>query len=50
LIPKERSLYLPFSQRVVPMIDFDAREVFALLLNCPLLNRDKNYLFDSLLG
>jgi hypothetical protein len=47
LIPKEKSLYLPYSRRVVPMIYFDAREVFASLLNCPLLNRDENYLFDS---
>jgi hypothetical protein len=29
------------------MIYFDAREVFASLLSCPLLNRDENYLFDS---
>jgi hypothetical protein len=29
------------------MIYFDAREVFASLLNCPLLNRDENHLFDS---
>ena len=47
LIPKEKSLYLPYSRRIVPMIYFDAREVFASLLNCPLLNRDENYLFDS---
>jgi Plavaka transposase len=47
LIPKEKSLYLPYSRRIVPMIYFDAREVFASLLSCPLLNRDENYLFDS---
>jgi hypothetical protein len=29
------------------MIYFDAREVFASLLNCPLLTRKENYLFDS---
>ncbi len=48
LIPKEKLFYLPYSRRTVPMIYFDAREVFASLLSCPLLNRDKNYLFDSL--
>ena len=45
LIPKEKSLYLPYSRRVVPMIYVHAREVFASLLNCPLLNRNENYLF-----
>jgi hypothetical protein len=29
------------------MIYFDARQIFASLLSCPLLNRDENYLFDS---
>ena len=29
------------------MVYFDAREVFASLLSCPMLNRDENYLFDS---
>jgi hypothetical protein len=47
LIPKEKLFYLPYSRRIVPMIYFDAREVFASLLSCPLLNRDENYLFDS---
>jgi hypothetical protein len=28
------------------MIYFDAREAFASLLSCPLLNRDEKYLFD----
>ena len=28
------------------MVYFDAREVFASLLSCPMLNRDENYLFD----
>ncbi len=46
LIPKEKSLYLLYARRVVPMIYFDAREVFASLQNCPLLNHNK-YLFDS---
>ena len=47
LTPKEKLLYLPYSRRVVPMIYFDARQIFASLLSCPLLNRDENYLFDS---
>jgi hypothetical protein len=47
LIPKEKLFYLPYSGRIVPMIYFDAREVFVSLLSCPLLNRDENYLFDS---
>ncbi len=47
LIPKEKLFYLPYSRKTVPMIYFDAREVFASLLSCPLLNRDENYLFDS---
>jgi hypothetical protein len=46
LIPKEKLFYLPwYSRRIVPMVYFDAREVFASLLSCPLLNRDENYLF-----
>jgi hypothetical protein len=47
LIPKEKLLYLPYSQRVVLKKYFDAWEVFALLLTCPILNRDENFLFDS---
>ena len=47
LKPKEKLLYLPYSQRVVSMIYFDAREVFASLLACPVLNRDENFMFDS---
>jgi Plavaka transposase len=47
LILKEKSFYLPYSRRTAPMIYFDAREVFASLLSCPLLNCDENYLFDS---
>jgi hypothetical protein len=35
LIPKEKSLYFPYSRRIVP------------IANCPLLNRNENYLFDS---
>ncbi len=46
LIPKEKLFYLLYSRRIVPMIFFDAREVFASLLSCPLLNCDENYLFD----
>ena len=29
------------------MMYFDALEVFALLLSCPNLNCDENFLFDS---
>ncbi len=29
------------------MIYFDAREVFASLLSCPILNHDENFMFDS---
>ena len=29
------------------MVFFNAREVFALLLLCPSLNQDENYLFDD---
>ncbi len=47
LIPKEKLFNLPYSRRTVPLIYFDAREVFASLLSCPLLNCDENYLFDS---
>ena len=47
LIPQERKLYLPYSQRIVSMIFFDASEVFASLLSCPTLNRDENYLFHD---
>ena len=46
LIPKEKLFYLPYSRWTVPMIYFDASEVFASLLSCPLLNRDENYLFN----
>ena len=48
LTPKEKLLYLPYSRRVVPMIYFDARQVLASLLSCPLLNRNENYLCSSL--
>ena len=47
LIPKEKHLYLPYSQRTVSMVFFDASEVFASLLLCPTLNKDENYLFDD---
>ena len=44
LIPKEKLLYLPYSKRTVSMIYFDASQVFASLLSCPLLNCDENFL------
>ena len=47
LIPKEKKLYLPYTQRIVSMIYFDASEVFASLLSCPTLNQDANYFFDD---
>ncbi len=47
LIPKEKQLHLPYLQRLVSMVFFDASEVFALLLSYPTLNQDKNYLFDD---
>ena len=47
LIPKEKKLYLPYTQRTVSMILFDASEVFASLLSCPTLNQDANYFFDE---
>jgi hypothetical protein len=46
LIPKEKRLYLPHTQRIVSMIFFDASEVFASLLSCPTLNQDSNFFFD----
>ena len=47
LIPQEKLLYLPYSQRTVSMVFFDANEVFASLLSCPTLNQDENYLFND---
>jgi hypothetical protein len=47
LIPKEKKLYLPYTQRTVSLIFFDASEVFASLLSCPTLNQDGNYFFDK---
>ena len=47
LIPQEKQLYLPYTQRTVSMIYFNASEVFASLLSCPTLNQDANYFFDK---
>ena len=47
LILKEKAFFRSYSQRIVSIVYFDAREVFASLLSCPTLNRDENYLFDS---
>lgn len=47
LIPKEKRVYMPYTQRIVSMIYFDASEVFASLLSCPTINQDENYFFDS---
>jgi len=43
LIPKEKQLYLPYSQRTVSVVYFDASEVFASLLSCPTLNQDEMF-------
>jgi hypothetical protein len=47
LIPIEKKLYLPYSKRIVSMVYFDAREVFASLLSCPILNQDESFLFHE---
>ena len=47
LIPKEELLYLPYTKRIVSMIYFDAKEVFASLLSCPTINQDENFLFHG---
>jgi hypothetical protein len=46
LIPKEKQLYLPYSQRTVSVVYFDASEVFTSLFSCPTLNKDECFLFD----
>lgn len=47
LKPKEKLLFLPQSKRVVNMVYFDAKAVFASMLTCPILNQDDNYIFDE---
>lgn len=47
LTPKESFMYLPYSKRIVSMVYFDAREVFASLLSCPTINKDENFLFHG---
>jgi hypothetical protein len=47
LIAKEKQLYLPYSNRTVSVVYFNASEVFALLLSCPTLNKDANFLFND---
>ena len=48
LIPMERQLYLPNSRRIgVSVVFFDAREVFASLRLCPILNQGKSFLFHD---
>jgi len=47
LIPMEKKLYLPFTQRTVSIVYFKASELFASLLSCPTLNQDKHYHFDK---
>ena len=47
LIPKEKQLYLPYSQRTASVVYFDASEVFTSLLLYPTLSRDECFLFDD---
>jgi hypothetical protein len=47
LIPQEKKLYLPYSQRAVSIVYFDARAVLASHLSCPMLNKDEHYHFDK---
>ncbi len=47
LIPKEKQLYLPYSQRTVSVVYFDASEVITSLLSCPTLNKYECLLFDD---
>jgi hypothetical protein len=47
LIPMEKKLYLPYTQRTVSIVYFKASELFASLLSCPTLNQDKHYHFDK---
>jgi hypothetical protein len=47
LIPQEKQLYLPYTQRSVSVIYFNASEVIASLLSCPTPNQDANYFFDK---
>ena len=43
----EKKLYLPFLQRTVSIVYFEARELFASLLSSPTLNQDKHNHFDK---
>jgi hypothetical protein len=47
LFSKESFMYLPHSKRIVSVVYFDAREVFASLLSCPTINKDANFLFHG---
>ena len=47
LKPKEKHLLLPHSKKIVNMVYFDAKAVFASMLTCPVLNQDENYLFNG---
>jgi hypothetical protein len=50
LVPKEQKLYLPYSKRIVTMVNFDARQVFAPLLSRRSLNKDECFMFHELGG
>jgi hypothetical protein len=47
LQPKAKKLLLPYSQKVVEMIYFDAGAVFQSLLSCPVLNHESNILLNG---
>jgi hypothetical protein len=47
LMPKEKQICLPHSNRTVSVVNFNASEVFASLLLCPTLNKDANFLFSN---
>ena len=47
LQPKVKKLLLPYSQKVVEMIYFDAEAVFQSLLSCPILNHESNVLLNE---
>jgi hypothetical protein len=40
-------LYLPYLKRIVTMVYFDARQVFASLLSCRSLNKDEHFMFHE---
>jgi hypothetical protein len=47
MIPKQKQLYPPYSNRTVSVVYYNASEVFASLLSCPTLNKDANFFLDN---